>query len=204
MTSTANDIRLQAYTVAATYGCMVQIEEMKNFFNDPAHTQATMDAFNAYGMPPRNGWKDGVYHSDWCSWDLGMYRFYLAARLFYKYPSIDLTNPTNCKKIKEISDALEVEKLNADKEFVADQDKTKHSYQLYVINDLQGTMNAAFANMSCSNIIATDKKNETIADLTAAAAPAPTDETTTKSTNYILYAVVAIVVIAIAVKLFKK
>ena len=203
-TTTPNEIRLYVVSVVKTFTCMSQYNEMLHFFNDAAHTQATFDAYTAYGKPPANGIDGaGNYHPNWCSWDLGIYKFYLAAKLFYRYPAVNTIDKNNCQKIKELSAALEVEKLNADKQFTADNDTSLHSYQLYVINDLQGNLNAAFANMSCSLVLQQTQQQQTLTAI--ATATNESEAATTNSTsNKGIYVVAAVLIVVIIIKIFKS
>ena len=195
-TTTPNEIRLYVVSVVKTFTCMSQYNEMLNFFNDAAHTQATFDAYNAYGKPPAN-------MPNQCLWATGIYKFYLAAKLFYRYPAVNTIDKNNCQKIKELSAALEVEKLNADKQFTADNNTTLHSYQLYVINDLQGNLNAAFANMSCSLVLQQTQQQQTLTAI--ATATNESEAATTNSTsNKGIYVVAAVLIVVIIIKIFKS
>jgi hypothetical protein len=204
------DLRVQFGEVVETYFCMSQVDEMRNFYKDTSHTQAIADAFAAYGMPPKNrqstrsGW--GKW-TDYCDWEKGLYKFYLAAKLYLKFPALGYTDTKNCQKLKEVADALEVEKLNANKQRVSDGDANKESYTLMVINDLQSNVNAAFSNMNCSLVLSTNKKNETLADLkqaTEQSDPAATaDAKPTSTTNIITYIAIALVVV-VFIKILKN
>lgn len=200
---TNNDVRLEALKSAATFDCMRQYNDMLRFFNDATHSQACYDAYVLYGLPPANDTPlniAGLLFKT-CSWQKGMYRYYLAAKLLYRYPSFDLTDKNNCKRIKDTIDALEGEKLNADNQFVSDNDTNYHTYQLSVINDLQNNLTAAYANMSCSTVINNDQQQQTIATIDAATTTTNTGSSNT--TNKLIYVVAAILVIVIIYKILK-
>ncbi len=203
--ATSNDTaRLQLLEIAGTYGCMKQCSDMLNFFANPSHNQACIDAVTMYAIPKRNGYdNNGSYHKDWCSWDLGMFKFYLAVQLLYKYPLLDTTDRKNCKKIKAMQDGLETEKLNADKAFTATQDGNVHSYTINAINDIQGGLVAAYATMDCATYVEQTNTTNTLASIDAATTQDPTATTKSNSTTTIIYIVAAILVLVIAVKIFK-
>ena len=70
-----------------------------------------------------------------------------------------------CRKFKEISDALEVAKLNVDKEHLGTGAKSTDdgtAEKLAVINELQNKLTAAYANMSCAFVTEQTQKNETL------------------------------------------
>ncbi|MCX6208367.1 MAG: hypothetical protein NTZ59_02400 [Bacteroidetes bacterium] len=189
--ATPNDIRLMCLEIIKTFGCMWQYNDMLNFYNNANNNNACYSAYDAYGLPPKNNGN--------CNWQQGMYKFFLASKLYAKFPLLNLGDTNNCATIKEMVDALEVEKLNVDKIYAADRDDNLHSYSLYVISDLQSKLNAAYSTMSCGKLKTTQQQKETLQTLeTATASPAQT------STSKAIYIVAIVLVVVIIYKIFKR
>ena len=84
-------LRAQVLDIVSTYTCMGQYSDMVNFFSNPSNIEGIKDAKSTYGLPPKN---TPAYHTtfggwhDFCDWQNGMYKFYLAAKLFVAYPNL--------------------------------------------------------------------------------------------------------------------
>ena len=146
---------------AGTYGCMSQFSEITGFANNKNNEQAIMSAFEMYGLPPQNRPSEknsGLFGrwNDYCDWDRGIYKFYIAAKLFKAYSAIDLS-PNNCGKIKQVISFLEQEKLNADKAGVFDP--ATRDTTLGVINDMQTRYMVGYSNLDCDNLIAEEEQS---------------------------------------------
>jgi len=158
----------QVRASANTYGCMSQYSEIIGFMNNPSNEQSIMSAFDMYGTPPANRpseKRDRLFGrwTDYCDWDRGIYKFYIAAKLFKAYSAIDIT-PNNCQKIKQVISFLEQEKLNADKAGI--YDPATRDTTLGVVNDIQTRYMVGYSNLDCENLIADQEQSEIEQQLT--------------------------------------
>lgn len=196
--------RQQVLTVAKTYSCMSQYNDMVQLFSNPNNTAAVAAAVEIYGVPPRNGIdNNGNYHSEWCSWDLGMYKFYLATRLFTRFTPFDVNAKENCKRLSETKIALENEILNADRDYKNDLDQIKHTYQVQVIQDYQSKIIAASATNTCTATIADEYQQQSINILNQTAST-PVEDTTNNTTQNIVKFIVIGLVVLVVIKLLKR
>jgi hypothetical protein len=175
--------------------------ELENFLKSEAANDAILFTYNKYGIIPRNPGSAGNYPN--CSgYVANVYNYSLSIKYYLKYANYSLVDPNNCTKIKEQIDALEIEKLNADKQFVADQNNYRHSSLTMILGDIQSNLLSAYSGMSCSTRTNEVKQQQTLSAITTAANES-TQATTGGTQNNIIYIIAAIVIIAIVIKLFK-
>jgi len=208
--ATLDTTRLQILDIAKTYGCMCQYNAMITFFSNAANNQATYDAVQKYGVPPKNGIdKDGNFHSGWCSWDLGMLKFWCACLLYSNYPKFDFKDPKNCDKSKNLKISLDEEKVFIDNEHVTgggdcgDND-IWFKYASIVINDYMSDVNGAMANLNCTKVIDQQQQQEQI-DIIDKQANIDTAESKTSNVGiYLVYGVAVIIIGVVVKKIFFK
>jgi hypothetical protein len=186
---------------ASGFWCMTQFSEIQNFYGDNANNAACDEAVRLYGIPPANrpserkwgGW------NDFCDWDRGYYKVYLAAKFYSQHPPLDLSATKNCAEIKEtIANLDRFDRENALQIKAAGADPAKGDYLLEIINDYQSKLSAAYAKMSCDKVLLDEQKKELVEDVNQTAKDNPAGASS-KVGIYILYAVV-ILVAAVAVK----
>jgi hypothetical protein len=191
---TKEEIRLKFLSVVFTFNNMMQYSEMVGFANNKSNEDAIYEAYKMYGLPQNNRGVGG-------SWKYGFWKFYCLAKLYAIYPVLDLKNKSNCARIKELTTQLEVEVLNARKVLGGDPDVV--NIKIEAINDLQGSLNAAYANMSCSVELMQNQQQQTLQAITTATAE-PT-ETTTQSTSKNAIVIVALLLVGVIIyKIFKR
>lgn len=214
-----DEIRLKVLDVVNTFQCMSQYYDMNLFFSNATNNKAIYDAYLKYGIPPKAEFQDvkvKVYDTKTksyvdkiekvgaCSWDKGMYRFYLAAQLFQKYPKFDFKDTKNCEKTKNLKLALDEEKVFVDNQHVADQDYTKYQYTTTVLNDYQSELNGILATLNCNKVISQEQQQEQLDIIDKASTSSVSESTTSNVGNYIVYGVVILVAIVVARRLLKK
>ncbi len=176
--------------------------ELENFLKSDAANDAILYTYNKYGIIPINPGSPGKYPN--CSgYVANVYNYSLSIKYYLKYANYSLVDANNCQRIKEQLDALEIEKLNADKQLVADQNRYRHSSITMILGDIQSNLLAAYSNMSCATRTNDIKQTQTLAAITQAADQS-TEATTGSTQNNIIYIIAAIVIIAIVVKLFNR
>ena len=214
-------LRQQILSIVDTFTCMGQYAEMKAFFSNAANIQGINDAVAQYGTPPKNR---ASYHTgagmfgkwhDFCDWNTGIYKFYLAAKFFLNYPNLT-SDPTNCQKITDYINTLPDELKAADNKYVNDKDVNYHNTMTTVINDRISYYNSLSNSLSCNTYLANQlqAQQQAIAKTTldqslqsneAALQAATAIQGTGSSTGmYFLYGVGGLIAVLILVKMFKK
>jgi hypothetical protein len=115
-----------------------------------------MAAYEMYGIPPANRLSEKVggifgHWNDYCDWDRGIYKFYIAAKYFKTYAPLTIEKK-NCAKLKSTLDFLEQEKLNADKAGI--YDPATRDTSLSVLNDIQSKYMVGYSNLLCDEYLA--------------------------------------------------
>lgn len=214
-------LRQQLLSIVETFTCMSQYAEMKAFFSNAANIKGITDAVSIYGTPPKNresyhtgAGMFGKWH-DFCDWDMGILKFYLAARFFLNYPNI-AKDQANCQKIADYISTLPDELKSADNKYVNDNDANYHNTMTTVINDRLSYYNSLSSSLSCNTYLADklQEKQQAIAKTTldqslqsneAALKAATAIQGTGSSVGmYFLYGVGGLIAVLILVKMFKK
>lgn len=199
-----NNIVQKIRDVANTYWCMTQYSEITSFMNNTNNAQAIISAYGMYGMPPanrestRSTW--GKW-TDYCDWDKGIYKLYIAAKYFKAYSAITL-NQENCGKIAKVLDFLEQEKLNADK--IGILDPATQGVSLAVLNDIQTKYMTGYSNLNCDAYLADLQKDiikEDVAEFEQANTDALKEVTLTK---VFIYGISVLILSLGVIKLVKK
>lgn len=177
------------------YAEMMAWLEDSNTLSDAAVERA----FKKFGLP-----KYRLNNRDSCVSTIGsFYNYWASVKLFMRYPQFDLSDNKNCRKIKELSDALETEKLNANNDKLATNNGYRYQALMQVINDLESDLLVAYASMNCSYIIAQQDKNETLSDLKTATQDTPATQSKNNNTNTIVTLIVIALVVVVLIKIFK-
>jgi hypothetical protein len=209
----AQDARTKVLAIVDTFTCMSQYDEMKRFFTNTANSQAMLDAIEIYGLPPQN---TPSYHTpfkwhDFCDWDKGMYKFFLAASFFNKYPNISVS-AANCKKVLALRTQLDSELIETNKVLLDDfaiNDITDYKSNVQtILNDRK----KYYSDMNCATVIANQVAKDAAdalakkqaADLAASAAAATSAANSKKTLMYGGIGLGVLVVGIIIYKVVKK
>ncbi len=188
--------------LASWLGDNIIYAELEGYLKSEAANAAIQYTYNRFGIIPVNPGSPGNYNQ--CStYVVNVYNYCLSIKYYLRYVNMDLTNNNNCKQIKSQLDALEVEKLNADKQLVADQNRYRNSATILVLNDLQSTILAAYGSLNCATVINQVKQTETLAAISAATAESEAANNGGGSNN-IIYIIAAVVIMVVVFKIFKS
>lgn len=188
---------------------------IKNFISNPNNEVSINSAIAKYGMPDElilkkygfvtfytaNGQK---VDSIWNYFSNNFIKLYQAARIYEKYPVINLKSTSNCSKIKTLKLALDEEKVYIDNQFVADQDAGKYQQGLAVINDYLSDLNGAYSSMNCDKVIYDKQKEEDLSNISNAVNVGTTESKTSSIGTYIMYGIVVLIVGIVVRKLVIK
>ncbi len=207
---TVADIKANMLQVLPTYreclaswlGDNIIYAELEGYLKSEAANTAIQYTYNRFGIIPVNPGSPGRYNQ--CSaYVVNVYNFCLSIKYYLRYVNMDLNNNNNCKQIKAQLDALEIEKLNADKQFVTDQNNYRHSATSLVLTDLQSTLLAAYGSLSCATVINQVKQTETLQAISAATAESEAANNGGGSNN-LIYIIAAVAIMVVLFKIFKS
>ena len=208
MASTIENIKAQMLAVLPTYKeCLTSwlgdgsiYFELENYLKSNSADEAILFTHNKFGVIPINPGYPGHYNS--CGgYVANVYNYTLSIKYYLKYANFSLNDSNNCQKIKEQLEALEVEKLNGDKQFTADQNRYRHSSFTMIIGEIQSNLLSAYSSMSCSTRLNETKQQQTLSALSAATNESQSKEITS---NNIIYIIAAVVILAIVIKILKR
>ncbi len=214
-------LRNQILDIVSTYTCMSQYQQMVSFFSNPANIEGIKDAVSVYGLPPKNtaSYHTGLlYYGEWhdfCDWQNGVYKFYLASILFVNFPNLQKVQ-TNCEMIKDLQLSLQTELSNADRKFIADADDPYHSNQIALINERIAYYNGLFSGMTCDVYIqdklegkaaaqrATELDLSQKSNLATFKAATSASANTSKLATYVAIGVAGLIGTIVIIKMLKK
>jgi hypothetical protein len=133
-----------------------------------------------------------------------IYKLLTTVRYYTRFGKLDFNDSKNCEKLKALTFSLENEKLNIDKQFVADQNSYLHNASIEAINNIQNDLFVSYANLNCDVVIYNQQQQQQI-DIINETADSGTQESKTSNVGiYVVYGVAVIIIGVVVKKLFFK
>lgn len=179
--------------------CIAQKNEITAFVKNPQNREAILSTYKTYGIPPANRptkkrWprKDIIY----CD-KFQPLQFFYAAKLKTKYPDIERSTG-NCSKIKNLVTALDLERVNADKDRLSDP--AMADAKLQILNDINTKYLSDFSQLDCPTYLDKIEQQEFKEQIKEQ------DEQSNKptTTTYFIYGISGAIILISAIMLFRK
>ncbi len=133
-----------------------------------------------------------------------IYKILTNVRYYIRFGKLDFNDSKNCEKLKALTVSLENEKLNIDKQYVADQNSYLHNASTEAINTIQNDLFLSYANLNCDNLIYNQQQQEQL-DIIDKAADEGVEESKKQNVGiYIVYGVAVIIIGVVVKRLFFK